>query len=260
MDAIRTFLTDGMILHPDYPASIQIPHALASAYDFRRSYSIQEWANVSFWHKLLGAYFCNGYGGSTVRDLFLGQPPSLVSHPTVPYFWMVNMALMNYSPGDIVYKMASTPHHPFRLAMLFGEAVDSATTVCSAFEKGARLHPSSTLAPYIAALIACLGGSIARYFERRGRGQVPKAETSEPTGSIERSSGYILIYALLRRRFGVPVARFSLTMFHVLMTLFNDISCNNYNPVGAAMRLIGLQLVSLKSSLHLGPPNTLKQL
>ncbi len=83
------FITDGMITAPGYPASIQVPHAMATMWRFRRSYSEKEWNFVSIWHMAIGAYFCHGYGGSTARDLVLGVAPSAAAHPTVVAYFLL---------------------------------------------------------------------------------------------------------------------------------------------------------------------------
>lgn len=247
------FITDGMITNPSYPPSIQIPHALASAVSFRTSFSVEQWAKVSPWHKLIGGYFCNGYGGSTVRDMFLGAAPSVVSNPTVPKFWIVCSMLVNYSPNDFVFKTLQTKLHPLRLMMVFGEAVDSATTVCGAFEKGARLHKDSPYAPYVTAGIAVLGGSIVRYFERLGRGQKPTAEWTHPTGGIQRGAIYTLAYAFMRAKLGVRHARLSLTLFHCFITLYGDILGTSLNPAGDLCNAIMTVLDNFKKTFKLGP-------
>lgn len=252
-NALVGFLTDGMITHPGYPASIQVPHALAAAVSFRSSFTEEEWRNVSPWHKLIGGYFCNGYGGSSCRDFALGVAPSLISSPTVYKFWLTCSFLVNYSPGDVVYKMLTQKHHPLRLAMLFGEAVDSATTVCGAFEKGARLHPDAPFAPYATAGIAALGGTIVRYFERAGRGKKVTSEWAHPTGGIQRSTVYILAYSFLRQRFGVRTARLSVTLFHVAVTMYVEFTGHKIDPAAALCQYMLAYIGAAKVVFKLGP-------
>lgn len=140
------FITEGMITHPGYPACIQIPHALAAVISFRKSFTASEYSTVTAWHKLLAAYFCHGYGGSSFRDILLGQPISANSHPTVVLYYLLGWTLINFSPRDVIYRLLTTPRHPLRLCMIFGESVDDATTIFGAFEKGSRLHPESPAA------------------------------------------------------------------------------------------------------------------
>lgn len=137
------------------------------------------------------------------------------------YYLFWGFLAVNYSPGDAIYRMLETPRHPLRVAVVFGEAVDAITTPFGAFEKGMRLHPNAPWAGYVAALAAVLGGSIFRYFERRGRGRgaseiAPKEQMTEwghPSGSIQAGAVYIVAYATLRK-LGVGFARLYLTLFH----------------------------------------------
>ena len=115
------------------------------------------------------AYFCNGYGGSTFRNLILGLPPSLVTSPDTPWYWLVCSLLVYYSPGDVVFSSLQSKRSLSRQLMLFGEAVDSATTLCGSYEMGMQLHPNSAAAPLVTAAAAALGGSLFRYMEREGR-------------------------------------------------------------------------------------------
>lgn len=67
-NAVWAFLTDGMITHPGYPASIQIPHAMSAVWSFRRTFSAEDWCNISFWHKVAapGGLGCGGVPGGYV--------------------------------------------------------------------------------------------------------------------------------------------------------------------------------------------------
>ena len=118
------------------------------------------------WHTRSAGYLCNGYGGSTLRNLILGLPPSLVTSVDTPWYWLVCSLLVYYSPGDLVFKACEQRGSPVRALVLFGEAVDSATTLCGSYEKGLQLHPKSAAAPLVAAAAAALGGSLFRYVER----------------------------------------------------------------------------------------------
>jgi len=227
------FLTDGMITHPGYPASIQIPHAMATAVNFRNSFSPDAYSKLTVWHKLLGAYFCHGYGGSSTRDILMGQPISAVSSPNVlQYYLAFGFWLINFSPRDIAYRMCTTPLHPVRLLMVFGEAVDDSTTITGAFEKGARLFPNAPAGPYVAGFAAVLGGGIMRYFERKGRGLDVKTEWSKPTGRIQTGFMYIVVYAALTRLLGVSKrkSRLSVTLFDCFVALANEMYPGFENP------------------------------
>jgi hypothetical protein len=175
--ALKAFLLDG----EGYPTSIQLLHAVAACTAFRASFSPTQYATLPLYHRLIGAYFCHGYGGSTCRDLLLGRAPSLAAHPTVAQHFLAGWLLANRSPGDAVWRGATERGHPLRVAVQLGEAVDAATTVCGAFEKGAAAFPAAPAAPFAAALAAVLGGGVMRYLERRGRGLAVKTEWCAPT-------------------------------------------------------------------------------
>ncbi|CAE8597901.1 unnamed protein product [Polarella glacialis] len=164
----------------------------------------------------------------------MGQPISAISSPDVVQYYLVfGFLLINFSPGDVAFKMLTTPKHPLRLAMLFVESVDDATTIFGAFEKGASLHPQSPAAPYVSALAAVLGGGIARYFERKGRGRDVKTEWSKPTGRIQTGMAYIFIYAALRRiQVEKRTAQLWFTLFDCAVTLADEIRPGGFeNPI-----------------------------
>ncbi len=259
-----SLLTDGMINHPGYPASIQVPHALAAAWSFRRSFAPRDWAGLSFFHKLVAGYFCHGYGGSSTRDLLLGLPVSAIAHPTLMQYYLVfGFGLVNYSPGDRVYRWLETRGSPLRLAVVFGEAVDSATTVCGAFEKGARLHPASPAAPFATALAAVLGGSIMRYFERKGRGMDVRTEWSRPTGGIQTGVMYIAAYATLRRGLGATerFARLWVTLFNCWVQMMQEVGpallpgrgdWSRFNPAAALFQHLAAAAARARRRMGLG--------
>lgn len=252
MGAAYSFLRDEMILHPSYPPSIQLPHAIWAASEFRQSFSAVDWHATTIFHKLLAGFFCHGYGGSTLRDIILSVPPSVSSHVDVPFWWLVGACLAYFSPGDVVYRAISCRGHPARLACLAGEAVDLGTTVCGAFEKGRRLQPSAPAAPFVSALASALGGSMFRYFEQRGRGLEATAEWSSPTGSIQRACFFILAYAMLRRRFGVRRARLWVTLCYVFGAVIGE-TADIATPSIWITDLVRAKLETARVSLGLGP-------
>lgn len=256
LKSIWKFLTDGMITHPGYPASIQIPHAMATVVSFRNSFTPGEYATVTAWHKAIAAYFCHGYGGSSFRDILLGQPISAMASDSVMQFYLVfGFLLINFSPGDIAYRTLTTPRHPLRLWMLFVESVDDATTIFGAFEKGARLQPNAPAAPYISALAAVLGGGIARYLERKGRGRDVKTEWSKPTGRIQTGVAYIFIYAALRRVLKVErnSAQLWFTLFDCACTLANELLPGGFeNPILKIWKAMASYFKRLASPPSLG--------
>jgi len=246
---------DEMITHPGYPWTIQVPHSLAAPGSFRQSFTEEEWAEVSVWHKLIGGYFCHGYGASFLRDALVGVAPSLISHPTVPKYFIIGWLLTYYSPGDIVYRVTQTKKHPVRLLMLFGETVDATTTCLGSFEKAARLHPNGHwLGPYACAFLVTMGGSMVRYAERKGRGWNVKTEWTNPTGLIQKSVAYIIAYSLLRKRFGVNFARLWVTLWTCFVALYAELAEQpDFNPAGRLVDAITARISQIATKLHLGP-------
>lgn len=247
-------LTDGMITHPGYPGTIQLPHAIYATAMFRSSFPAEMWDNVPIWHRLIGAFFCHGYGGSTLRDLLLGCAPSLTNHPTVPSYFLAGSLLTYFSPCDIIYRMYEQPRHPFRLLIRFIETVDMTTTTLGAFEKAVNLKPDSPLAPYAVAIMTGMGGSIARYFERKGRGWTMKAEWTSPSGTIQKGVVFTFAYALLRRAFGIRAARLWFTLFTCWVDLCAELCGWQSNPYAELCDVLLARLERARLVLRLGPP------
>lgn len=255
LDDAWQLLTDGMITHPGYPGTIQLPHAVAATASFRRSFTPEAWSTLPFWHRLFGAYFCHGYGGSCLRDLLLSRPPSLTAHPTVPAYFLAGWLLTYYSPCDIVYRIVEQPRHPLRLALIFGETVDAATTIFGAFETTKKLQPQAPLAPYAIAMLVSMGGSMFRYFERRGRGMQVKAEWTHPTGGVQSSATYLAIYVLVRRRYGTQFARLWVTLMVCAINLWAELSGrSDFNPAAWLCDALLSGCERARLALRLGPP------
>lgn len=248
-------LTEGMITNPGYPWTIQLPHAVAATGSFRRSFTEDEWEDVPLWHRLIGAYFCHGYGASCLRDLLLGLPPSLVANPTVPWFFLLGCFLSYCSPGDVVYRLTQRPRHPLRLLMLFGETVDATTTVLGAFEKTALLQPGCLAAPYACAFLVSMGGATVRHFERKGRGWPVKAEWTCPTGIVQRGVVHIAAYALLRRLYGAAPARLWVTLLSCAVVLWAELSGDPFDPAARCCDAVLERGQQLRLALRLGPPS-----
>lgn len=245
-----------MITHPGYPWTIQFPHAIAATGSFRRSFSAEDWAELPIWHKLIGAYFCHGYGASVLRDALVGSAPSLIAHPTVPSFYLLGWFLTYFSPKDVVYRITQQPRNPLRLIMIFGETVDATTTILGSFEKAKRLHPNAgPFSPYACAFLVTMGGSMVRYVERKGRGWSVKAEWTKPTGLIQKGLAYIAAYGLLRRRFGVDFARLWVTLFTCMVALWAELVDDpDFNPAAWLVDAMVARISRVATALSLGPP------
>eukprot|EP00927_Polykrikos_kofoidii_P012051 TRINITY_DN15173_c0_g2_i2.p1 TRINITY_DN15173_c0_g2~~TRINITY_DN15173_c0_g2_i2.p1 ORF type:complete len:267 (-),score=28.60 TRINITY_DN15173_c0_g2_i2:99-899(-) len=257
MAAVWNFLTSGMITHPGYPWSIQVPHVLATASGYRQSISPERWSKVPLWEKLIVAYFCNGYGGSTMVDLFLMRPPAMVSSPTIPSYYLAGCFLTFYSPKDLIYKWTQQRLHPLRTLMVFGDSVDGWSTPLGIFESVVERYPNNWAAPYVCAILANVGSGVFKFFERRGRGEQFKMEWSKPTGGIQRSMGYILIYAVLRRRFGVKFARLVVVFCASLIDVGCDLigaDSDAHDPIGRFVDWFIHSSERTAQALSLGPP------
>eukprot|EP00947_MAST-08B_sp_MAST-8B-sp1_P002291 g2291.t1 len=234
-----------LVVAPGYPGAIQLPHDVWGVVAFRSSYSTAAWRDLSWSHRLVGGYFSYCFGGTTMRDLLLGQPPSLISSPTVPLYWFLGYLLACHAPGDLVYDAVRSKGHPVRVGMSVMEAMDSATTLCSSFERGMEIKGASPAGPLVVAVVAALGGSMFRYLERRGRGEHDlKTEWARPTGSLQRAVAYVAAYALLRRLYGVRTARVAVVFFHMVMSAASEAVGRDVNPAApaldSALRLSGL--------------------
>ena len=236
MAFIINYIRDGMILHPGYPASIQVPHSMWAMCSYRNSFSEKEWKeDVPYTQKLIGSYFCHTYGGTVFRDLFLGLAPTLIAHPTVSKYWLFTFLITTHLPGDPVFTVYKSKGSFLRIVMRGGEAIDAATTICSSFEKGLNLHPVNIMAPYVVAVMSGIGGSVFRYLERNGRSDLlqrkTKTEWCHPTGSIERVCAYVFVYSMLRKYFkNFKIARLIVVTFHVLKEIIEEILDHKIDP------------------------------
>lgn len=262
MNLLVQFITDGVILAPGYPSSIQIPHAAAAAWNFRKTYTTQEWASVSIWQKIIGGYFCYGYGGTIVRDALLGRPISILVHKTIlAHFLTYGVFLVHYSPYDLIFRALNTPLHPLRLVTIAGDAVDSTTTILSSFELALGLFPTVSLAPWVASISAMVGGSLFRWLESRGRGngtaswtqQRRETEWCTPTGSIQSGLVYIAMYHYTRRWYGVRFARLWITLLNVCVRIGLDIGLLNRHPAVWVHDRVSQVLTSVRTRFRFGP-------
>ena len=222
MDKVVSYVMRDMIHHPGYPASIIFPHCMHVAWTFRR-FRGDDLSERSIFYQLIAPWFMYGFGGTVLRDLALGRPPSFVASKDIHKYYITALLLMNMSPGDMVYKMMQTRMHPLRLTCQAVESIDAVTTLCSSFEKAKIACPNSPYAPFTLTLLTALGGSIFRYLDRRGRLRSSydvKTEWSKPTGTIERAVGLIVMYAFMRRIRGQRFARSFVVFLFVFLKLY----------------------------------------
>jgi hypothetical protein len=170
---------------------------------------------------------------------------------------MYGMIIAYWSPLDIVYRHVSDPTSVLGFIVRFVESIDVSVALCEAFEKGARLQPSVPAAPYIAAMATALGGSIFRWFERKGRHVPVLTEWCRPSGSIQKATVYIAAYAILRKHLGVRVARLCVCTFRLLVDMLAVLRGNELgsgsDPATDLCEAILACMNRLKVCLQLGP-------
>ena len=189
----------------EYPFPVHAAHSLWAAHSFRAAQEAARGHQGSWLHSLVASYFCYGFGGTTVCDVFLGGAPALLSSADIPLYYFVAWALVNYCPGDAVYAAMRPARSPLRLALRSLEAIDSFTTLTGRVQKAQRLFPAAAhgLAPFVAGNIAANGGALFRALEARGRGatQGGAARTpwAAPSSGFRRGLAYCAAFCLWQR-------------------------------------------------------------
>lgn len=184
----------------------------------------------SWVYNVVCAFVCHGFGGTTARDVAMGQAPSIFTSPQLAQTWLLAYAVVYWSPLDLAFQLISTPRTLTSLVVTTFEAVDSATTLCGSVEKAKRLFPDSPAAPFVAAMLASLGGSAFRYVERRaGRGWTLEShgvetEWSRPTEAFRRAIMYTSAYLLLSKLYGWRKARLWVATFHIGLSLTREVT------------------------------------
>lgn len=181
---------------------------------------------TSWLYDLICAFLCHGFGGTSVRDLAMAQPPSIFRSKDLLQTWILSYCLIYWSPFDAVFQLVSTPRSLTSLLVTTFEAIDSSTTLCGSVDKAQELFPESPAAPFVASLLAGIGGSILRYLERRlGRGWAhEQTEWSQPSDTIRRTVIYTLAYMMLSKVKGPIKARAWIATFHVFLSLSQELS------------------------------------
>mmetsp|Transcript_6236 Transcript_6236/g.11087 ORF Transcript_6236/g.11087 Transcript_6236/m.11087 type:complete len:261 (+) Transcript_6236:185-967(+) len=222
------YLRNDIILGKGYPWDLVLLHSVYSAASWR-SFVEKEGApgeRNSLAYNVVAAFLCHGFGGTTFRDVVIGQPPGVVTNADVVKAWLLAVAAVYYSPFDLVFGLVRAPRSLSGLTVTAFEAVDSSTTVCGSVEKAIRLFPESQTAPFVVAILSGMGGSLFRYLERKlGRGwDNVTTEWSKPSQALRRTLLYSAVYLGLRRTYGMERARLSVACFHLAVTLTQEIS------------------------------------
>ena len=92
-----------------YPTSVHVVHSLWAAHSFRMSQEAARGHQGSWLHSLVASYFCYGFGGTTICDVFLGGAPALLSSADIPLYYFAAWVAVNYCPGDAVYEAMRAP-------------------------------------------------------------------------------------------------------------------------------------------------------
>jgi len=180
---------------------------------------------VSPFYSLVTAYFCYGYGGGTVRDWVMAQPPTAFTNPDVLVGWVWGYLAVYFCPNDALYEMcrAGAKFNPGKAFFMGMDAIDSAGGVCASCEKATKLFPDNPNAPFIAGMLISLGGSLFRYLEQKSRGKNPQTEWAKPTSVFKRGLFYTVLYLVLRRVKGDPSqARLTLVTLHLVRVMLQN--------------------------------------
>lgn len=180
---------------------------------------------ASPFYPLITAYFCYGYGGGTVRDWVMAQPPIAFTNPDILVGWVWGYLCVYMCPKDALYETckAEAPFNPIKAFFMGMDAIDSAGGVCASCEKAARLFPENPNAPFVAGMLISLGGSLFRYLEQKSRGKNPQTEWAKPTSVFKRGLFYTILYLLLRRWKGDPSqARLALVSMHLSRVMLQN--------------------------------------
>lgn len=138
---------------------LDVAKAIAVASVFRRSAhsSQQSWAQ-----QLVAILLCC-LGGTTLTGILLGQPPSWVIGANTAPTYVLGYLLVNYSPGDVVWRLASIPLLFECLMFLDGISWGTAITSWGVDKAVGAMHPqvaSSTPAALLAGVLSGTGGGI----------------------------------------------------------------------------------------------------
>jgi len=241
LDKLVVYFRDEIILKEDvYPWDLEFAHslkAIASWRVFADAERLKDASSLpasvlkmrrdpSWLYDFVCAFFCHGFGGTVVRDLSMAETPSLYKSRTLLSSWALAFMLVYASPFDVVFRLISTRRTVSSLMITAFEAIDSSTTIAGSVQKGRSLFPDSPTAPFVAGIVAGIGGSLFRYFERRlGRGWADEeTEWARPTLTLRRTIFYTVVYMSMSRMYGRSNARLWLATFHVAWELAKEIT------------------------------------
>jgi hypothetical protein len=227
-DSVLRYFRDSIILGEGYPWDLMLAHCVKAIVSWRAFCELHDGKEVgsrASLYSFVCAFFCAGFGGTHFRDWAMGLTPSSFTNPDLPKAWLLAFGLVYYAPFDLVFKLAETRRTLSSAILTTFEAIDSATTLCGSVEKGRRLFPDAPQAPFLAAVLAGVGGSIFRYLERKlGRGwEGEETEWSSPTETTKRTILYTCAYIVLSRAHGGDKARLWVTSAHIALCLYREL-------------------------------------
>ncbi|GBG28673.1 Trimeric intracellular cation channel type B [Hondaea fermentalgiana] len=236
LDRLVVYFRDHITLDESYPWDLMFVHSIKALASWRafaegagavkgRGRELES-MKASWIYDLVCGFLCHGFGGTSVRDLAMAQPPSIFRSKDLLQTWILAYGIVYWSPLDLGYQLISTPRSLTSLVVTTFEAIDSSTTVCGSVDKARQLFPNSPAAPFVAAFLAGIGGSILRYLERRlGRGwDHEQTEWSRPTEGLRRTILYTVLYMVLSKTHGKTKARLWIATFHVAVSIARELT------------------------------------
>ena len=180
-------------------------------------------ADSPFYTPVAG-YFCYGYGGGTVRDWAMAQPPAAFTNGDVLLGWVWGYIAIHFT-NDTLYNMckAGTAFNPIKGIVMGLDAIDTAGGVCASVDKAAKLFPDNPQAPFLGGMLISLGGSLFRYMDQKARGKQVKTEWAKPTAVFKRGLFYTLLYLSLKKWSGdASWSRLTVVTMHLIRVMMSN--------------------------------------
>lgn len=169
---------------------------------------------------LVTGYLCEGYGGGVLTALFMGEPSVMWTNEAVLTNWMYGWVLVHLTNGTVVDLVQA--NLPLKSGLAFLDAIDAAGGICATIEKGARLFPDNSNAPYLAGMLMSLGSVGFRVLHHQVRcGFQQPVDWKETEFLTKRGVLYVTLYMYLRQSRSARFCRYWLVTFHALRALLN---------------------------------------
>ena len=114
---------------PNGSYAVMLGHCICSFVAFQeyeKSHASNEGSENEL-YSLVAAYFCYGYGGGTVRDWVMAQPPLAFTNDNVLISWMWAW-ILTYNSNNFIFKHCNSkaPLNPLKMLIQSLDAIDSA--------------------------------------------------------------------------------------------------------------------------------------